>query len=187
MTRMPVHTTPDGLEGEALAVFEEIHQSRGMVVGALAALLNSPKVARLVSDLGGYLRFESVLPAPVRELTILAALRETDCQFEWSFHERFAGEAGVDAATIDAVKYGRDLRDVPAEHAEVIQGVRELLRRHRISPATRAALEARLDDQALTELIALAGYYALASCVLNAFEIPGPAGAPVLPERPLNG
>lgn len=186
MTRLPVHTTSDGLEGEALAVFDEIQKSRGMVVGGLAALLNSPQVARLVSDLGGFLRFESVLPAPVRELTILAALRANDCRFEWSFHERFAREAGVDDATIDAVKYGRDLADVPAEYREVIQGVRELMGRHELSAATRAALEARFDDKTLTELIALTGYYALMSCVLNAFEIPGPPGAPELPERPLN-
>lgn len=187
MSRPPIHTTSEGLEGDALEVYQEIEASRGMVVGALAALLNSPPIARSVSELGAYLRFESVLSAPVRELTILSSLRETDCRFEWSFHERFAREAGIDDETLAAVTYGRDLAAVPVEHAEVIQTVRELVRHKRLSPATRAALLDRYDDRTITELVALAGYYALVSTVLNFFEIPGPEGAPALPERPLAG
>jgi 4-carboxymuconolactone decarboxylase len=187
MERLPVHTTPDGLEGEALEVFTEIQQSRGMVVGALAALLNSPPLARLVSDMGAYMRFHSVLEPEVRELTILAALRETDCEFEWSFHEKYALEAGVSQDTVDVVKYGRDLQDVPAPHAEVIQVVRELLRRRRVSPATRRALLDRYDDQTVTEIVGLTGYYALVSQVLNFWELPGPDGAPSLPRRPVSG
>lgn len=187
MERLPVHTTPDALQGETLEVFNEINESRGMVVGALAALLNSPPLARLVSDMGAYMRFASVLSPEVRELTILVALRETDCQFEWSFHEKYAGDAGVSAATIEVVKYGRDLSGVPAEHAEIIQVVRELIQRKRVASATRQALLDRYDDQTITELVGLTGYYALVSQVLNFWEIPGPAGSPALPERPLGG
>jgi alkylhydroperoxidase family enzyme len=105
---------------------------------ALAAPLNSPPIARSVSELGAYQRFESVLSAPVRELTILSSLRETDGRFEWSFHERFAREAGVDDETLAALAYGRDLAAVPVEYAEVIQAVRELLRHKRLSPAPPA-------------------------------------------------
>ncbi|MEA2373138.1 MAG: 4-carboxymuconolactone decarboxylase [Solirubrobacteraceae bacterium] len=185
MSRLPLHTTPDGLDGEALDVFRAIEKSRGFVLGVFAALMNSPKVAQLVADLGGYMRFGSVLPDAVRELTILASLRECDCQFEWSFHEGFALKAGIPQETIDVVKYGRDLATVAPEHAEIIQGARELLSRHRICDPTLAALTARHDTQTVTELIALVGYYAMASCVLNAFEVPAHPGAVVLPERPL--
>jgi 4-carboxymuconolactone decarboxylase len=185
MSRLPLHTTDEGLEGEALEVFRAIEKSRGFVLGIFAALMNSPKVAQLVADLGGYMRFGSVLPDAVRELTILASLRECDCQFEWSFHEGFALKAGISQETIDVVKYGRDLATVAPEHAEIIQCARELLSLHRISDPTLAALQARYDTQTLTELIALIGYYAMAGCVLNAFEVPAQAGAVVLPERPL--
>lgn len=185
MSRLPLHTTDEGLEGEALEVFRAIEKSRGFVLGVFAALMNSPKVAQLVADLGGYMRFGSVLPGEVRELTILAALRECDCQFEWSFHEGFALKAGISQATIDVVKYGRDLATVPQGDAEIIQCVRELLRLRRISDPTLEALRTRYDTQTVTELIALIGYYAMASCVLNAFEVPAQPGAVVLPERPL--
>lgn len=39
MTRVPSHTTPDGLDPEALNVFEHIRKSRGNVIGSFAVLL----------------------------------------------------------------------------------------------------------------------------------------------------
>lgn len=185
--RLPIHTTSEGLEGEALDVFKKIEESRGNVVGVLAALLNSPPLAANVSDIGAYLRFKSVLQPEVRELTILAALRETDCEFEWSFHEKYAAEAGVSTETINAVKFGRDLAQVPTVHAEIIQLARELIQRHRVAPSTKQALIDRYDDQTVTEIVGLIGYYALVAQVLNFWEVPGPEGAPALPQRPLGG
>jgi 4-carboxymuconolactone decarboxylase len=183
--RVALHTTDEGLDADALAVYKDIEKSRGKVTGVFAALLNSPRVAKLTADLGAYMRFDSVLPAPTRELAILAALRELDCQREWSAHEGFARTAGVPDATIDTVKWARDLAGIPPEEAEVIQCARELLRLRRVSDATADALKARFDDRAFTELVALIGYYAMAGAVLNACEVEPDPGAPRLPERPL--
>jgi 4-carboxymuconolactone decarboxylase len=185
MTRVAVHTSDEGLDTEALEVYRDIEKSRGKVTGVFAVLLNSPRLAKLTADLGAYMRFDSVLPAATRELAILAALRELDCQREWSAHEGFAREAGVAEATIQTVKWARDLDGVADEDAEVIQCARELIRARRMNDATAAALGARYDDRALTELVALVGYYAMAACVLNAFEVEPDPGAPRLPERPL--
>ena len=59
------------------------------------------------------LRSELGLDARLVELTILATAREMQSQFEWAMHEPVALEMGVPAATIDMIRHGRPLADVP--------------------------------------------------------------------------
>ena len=76
-------------------VYDEIVGSRGSIVGPFSVLLNSPEAARRIAHLGAYIRFESTLSPATREIAILVAGREADCQFEWTYHEPEARKAGV--------------------------------------------------------------------------------------------
>ena len=183
MPRVPVYTDQEGLSEDQLKVFKEIEQSRGKVVGVFTVLLSSPRVAQLAGELGAYMRFDTVLPAPVRELTILAALREFDAQFEWGYHEEFARQAEVSEDAISAIKFDRALDQVPETEAQVIRYARELFRVHRVSDATFEALQSRLGDQGMVELTTLLGYYAMVSAALNAFQVPATPGKAILPPR----
>lgn len=183
MTRVPSHTSPDGLDPEALAVFEHIKESRGNVIGSFAVLLASPPVAKLIADVGAYMRFESVLAPKVRELAITSALRECDAQFEWGPHEGFAAKAGVSAEAIDAIKHRKPIDGLAPDEAAIIRYARELLTDHKISDETYAAAAGMLDTREITELTGLLGYYAMVSAVLNAFEVPALANMPLLPPR----
>ena len=83
--------------------FDAIAGSRGRIAGPFAVLLHSPEVAGRAAHLGSYLRFESTLPPAVKELAILAAAREFDCEFEWSHHVELAREAGAGEHAITVV------------------------------------------------------------------------------------
>src|SRR5262249_10859320 len=75
--------------------------------GPFHALLRSPVLADRVRQLGDYIRFESSLPDPLRELAILIVARFWSAQYEWHQHRRIALEAGLDPAIPDAIAAGR--------------------------------------------------------------------------------
>lgn len=170
--RIPLVASREGLSAAQQAAFDEIAGSRaGRVGGPFQALLHSPEVARRAAIAGAYLRFESLLPADVRELAILAAASVNHCDYEWAAHENLAREAGVGAQTIAAVINGSGLEGIPVADAQVVQFIRDLLTRNRIAADDFQPAFARFGVQGLVELAATAGYYGMLACVLNAFEI----------------
>ena len=192
MTRVPYLDNDVDLNGEALAVFEHIKASRGNVIGVFALLLNSPPVAKLVADLGAYLRFDSILSPRLKELVILVTLSENSCQFEWSFHEGFALDNDISQQIIEIIKFKKPLfineqpttigTELSAADISLIRYIRELINNKRVSQACFDELKNNINTQQLTEITALIGYYSMVSCQLNAYQLPAEAGKPSLPE-----
>jgi 4-carboxymuconolactone decarboxylase len=160
------------LSPDAVVAWDRIASSRGGVRGPFTVLLHSPEAARLVSDLGGYLRFGSELDARIRELAILATAYALECSVERDSHRPLAVQAGVGPDLIDALAAGK-LDELPADLRPVAQLTRDLLIRHRTSDATFDDLRERLGPRALVDLIATIGYYALIACVLNSVDEQG--------------
>jgi len=180
MVRVPVITSRDDLPREAHPAFDEIAASRGgRIPGPFSVLLNSPEIARRIAHAGTYLRFESAVPNDIRELAILVAVREIECQFAWSAHEGHARNAGVREAAILAIRDRKAPEGLNQDEAVIVRYVLELLRRNRVSePTFKAAME-MLGVQKLMDLTATVGFYGLIGCILNAFEVE-PA-TPLLP------
>ncbi|MBI2492477.1 MAG: carboxymuconolactone decarboxylase family protein [Candidatus Rokubacteria bacterium] len=181
MARIPSITRKDELAPEHHAVWEAIAQSRGHVIGPFTALLHRPELARRVSELGAWVRFESALAPADRELLILTVARTFDCRFEWAAHVPLARQAGVREEAIAALRDRRAPAGLTAPEAALVGYVGQLLAKHRVDDATFAALRARLGDRGLVEVTASAGYYALIACTLNAFAIEPEPGAERLP------
>jgi competence ComEA-like helix-hairpin-helix protein len=104
---------------------------------------------------------EGTLGTRVNELAILIATRETSFSSEWNSHEPAALKAGIDQATIDAVRFDRDPSGVPGKDALVIRFGRRLFREKRVSPDIFAQAEALFGKRGTVELVALRGDYAL--------------------------
>lgn len=181
MPRVPEITSKDALPADKHAVFDAIAESRGRVGFPFSLLLNSPEAAGRVAHLGTFLRFESTLPAVERELAILTAAREADCEFEWAGHARLGLREGVRQEAIDIIANRRGLEGLTEQEALVIRYGRDLLRDNRVSDGLFKAAQARFDDQGIVELTVLYGYYRMIACALNAFEVKAPEGSPVLP------
>ena len=196
MTRIPYLDNTAGLGEEALQVFDDIKASRGNVIGVFALLLNSPPVAKLVADVGAYLRFDSILSQRLKELIILTTLSETSCQFEWSFHEGFGLAADIPVSTIDILKFKKllivdgqptpEYTALPAEDAAIIIYTRELINKKRVREHNYNNIRDIYNTQEITEITALIGYYSLVACQLNAYELPAAEGQPSLPEPDLD-
>ena len=170
--RIPLFASRDGLSATQLSAYDEIAGSRGgRVGGPFQVLMHSPEVARRAAIAGAYVRFQSVLPAEVRELVIITAARANNCAYEWAAHAALARQAGVCDQVIAAVESGGRLEDLPAQEAQVIDFVQDLLMTNRVSTAKFDAAMNRFGIQGLVELAATAGYYGMLACVLNAFEV----------------
>ena len=163
-------------------IFDSITASRGRVSGPFSVLLNSPEVAGRAAHLGAYLRFESTLPDADKELAIITAAREFDCDYEWGAHEVLARKAGVSDGAIDVVANRRDVGGLNEGAALIVSYGREILGDHRVSKATYDAAIAKYGEQGVTELTATLGYYVMLACALNAFEVEPRPDMPELPK-----
>ena len=174
--RLPERTRDDLPAGQQ-HIFDEIAGSRGAVRGPFAMLLHSPEVAGRIAHTGAYIRFETTIPAPLRELAILTTARFWDCQYEWTAHQKIAeGEAGTRPEAVAAIRDRQAPTGLTGEEAIVFNYVTELLNDHRVSDATFKAAHDKFGDQSIVDLTATAGYYSLIASTLNAFDVQPDAG-----------
>lgn len=160
--RLPYLTRADlGEAGKRVAdMFARGDDPATQVRGPLAFAAYNPAVAAALLDLhdgaiGG------TLDARARELAIIVACRETNYTFEWAGHARQAMAAGVDQATVDAVRYGRPLDGVPEADAAIIQFGRELIGDRRMSSATFAKAKELYGAHGAMDLVAVMSTYAV--------------------------
>ncbi|HUB11711.1 MAG TPA: hypothetical protein VMB34_07115 [Acetobacteraceae bacterium] len=159
---------------QVLAVF-------GNVRGPFSILLHSPKLAERMLKLVTFNREESIVPAQLRSLAILAAVREKEAAYVWSAQVGAARRAGVPEATIDLLRAKGDPTGLPPEQCDIITYTRQLMRTNRVEQAVFDALRQRFGVQWLVELTAAANYFAFLSGMVNAFEVPAPDGGDRLP------
>ena len=154
---------------------------RGGLRGPFHALLRSPELADRLRHLGDYVRFESALPATLRELAVLLVARFWSSHYEWSAHRRHAAAAGLDPGIADAIETGRRPAKLSADESLAYDFITELLTDKDVSDATFDAAMARFGERTIIELIGTAGYYGFISLFLNAGRTPVPEGGRPLP------
>jgi 4-carboxymuconolactone decarboxylase len=136
----------------------------------------------LLHALNRYVRFESGIPARVREVAILITAREMDSQFEWVAHEPEALKLGVPQATVDVIKFRGPLDGVEPDDALVIELGRQVWREHKVSAATFARAKDRFGASMLVDLVVLMGNYASTAALLSAVDMQLHRGkTPLLP------
>lgn len=146
----------------------------GALRGPFNAMLRSPEMGDLIQQTGAAIRYASVIPGALRELAILTCGRHWEANYEWHAHAKIALKEGVSQDVLDAMLAG----EVPSDpdQALVVTFIDELQNNKRVSDATYRKAMDLLGERGVTELVFLAGYYALISHVLNAFEVPVPKG-----------
>ena len=185
MARTPA-LTRDRIAEDQRAAFDELVQQRGGEVpagGPGSVMLNAPEVAKLALGLAGFLRGESSsLERRIRELAMLVAARENDCQFIWNAHAPYARTAGLRDDIVDALRDKNELTGLADDEAAVINYGREFFRTRRVSQAAFDAALTQFGAQGLTELTTLMGCYCMLAFNVNAFGVELPAE---LTEKPL--
>ncbi len=181
MARVPRIQKREELAAEHQAVWDAIVGSRGRVVGPFQVLLHSPELARRIAEAGAFVRFESSLPEPIRELTIISVARAMDCRFEWAAHSVLAKKAGVREEAIAAIRNRKAPEGLTKDEATIVTYVTTLLREHRSDEAAFNALRDRFGVKGVVELTATASYYTMIACVLNGCDVQPDPGADLLP------
>ena len=183
MSRIPPPTRASVPE-ELRAVFDEVSSGPGGVgTGPMSVLKNSPEMARRAIPLFEYVRNESSLPQPVRELAMLTTARAKDCIYIWNAHAALGRQAGLSDALVDALRDRQPLPPLSPAEAAVINLGNEFFTASRVSEATfNAALE-QFGTQGVVELTTLMGFYAMLAFNANAvdLQLAHPSEEPTLP------
>ncbi len=156
----------------------------GEFPGPYSFLLRSPELAVRWRHLADYLRFETSVPPRLNELAILIQARFWTAQFEWWAHYPLALRAGLPQSVADDLKVGKRPAGMRPDEEALYDFCVELMRDHKIADDTFAKLKAQFTEQQIADLVAVAGFYATVSMILNTVEAPVPAGEAV-PLAPL--
>ncbi len=168
----------DELTPEQGNVHDEVVSGiRGRLVGPLRAVIHSPDLARRWSRLGEYLRFSTCLPKKLNELAIIVTGRRWNSQLEFLIHAEAAKAAGLDPATIEAIRVGEAPTFADEAEAEIYEFARLLQQTGSVDGPVHAAVTERWGARGVVELTGVIGYYTMVSMTLNAHEIPIPADA----------
>lgn len=134
------------------------------------------------SGLNDFLRRKSRLEPRVVELSILAAVREMDGEYEWTAHEPAALKAGVSPQVVDVVKHRKALTGIDEKEATIIELGREAVGKHKVSSETFARARKLFGDRDLVNIVCLMGDYVSTAVLLDTFDQHvRPTDKPLLP------
>jgi 4-carboxymuconolactone decarboxylase len=112
----------------------------------------------------------------VKALAVLTAAREAHGHYVWTVNQPAARAAGLSEEIISAIREYRAPAGFDAADAAVVQFVLELLRQHRVSDKTFAAMQEVLGDSGVVDLLVVTGYYHTLAHCLQALEVDLPEG-----------
>src|SRR6266404_744726 len=136
---------------------------RGSMSGPFNVLLRSPEMGDLAQKFGAHIRFHSSLPNKLNEFAILMTARFWNSQFEWYAHHRYALQAGLDPAVIEAVANGKRPASMQPDEEVVYNFCNELLNTREVTDATFRAAVNKLGERGVVDLVGVVGYYHMVS------------------------
>lgn len=164
----------DALRAQA----EQMKAARGLpTLGFYGELMVYPELFEKVESLGTFLRFQSELPARLREAAILMTAVELESRFEWQTHLRTSAAAGVDDALRSAIA-SRGPLDSTLE--DLRSAVRAVVRQESVPQELFDRLSAAHGLQGAVEVVVLAASYRMNASLAAAFDsvLPGAPPAP---------
>ena len=147
-------------------------------------MLNSPEAWKHYRNLQRCLRDNNTtLSSKVMELAMILAGREMDSPDVWNLHAASARRAGLSDGLVDALRERKELPQITADEAALVNYGRELFRNHRVSEATFQTSLNQFGVKGLIELTMLMAFYVIPSFIAHAFQIEPPPNTlePLLP------
>jgi 4-carboxymuconolactone decarboxylase len=144
---------------------------RGGVRGPLAVWLHRPELAMTAQALGQYCRYETSLPARLSELVIIVTGACWQSAYEWEAHAPLALQAGIAPDIVDAIRDGLTPRFAARDEQTVFDFVTTLHRTRTVPDELYQRAVDVLGQDAVVDLVGVAGYYTLISMTINVFGI----------------
>lgn len=159
---------------------ERIIQTRGKLLNVFRMTANSPGAVAVVSRMGEYLRYESVLPDDVRELAILSVARHVNCYYEWVQHWHAAVKAGVPERLLTLVG-DPALLDEPDPIGCSIRYVHQLLAEQGVDDDLFQRVLDHFGPVGAVDLTTLVGFYRMLAGIINTFGVELEEDTPPVP------
>jgi 4-carboxymuconolactone decarboxylase len=165
-----------GRRAQAHGGASELVDDDGGLIGPFNAWLQSPAVGIAAADLGAALRFDSSLDRRLLELAVVIVASHWRADFEFVAHTRYARDAGIDGALVDALARGERIEPRAEDERIVADLVYGRLHDGHVADTTAAAAIELCGRRGIVELVTLVGHYCTVSFVLNAFDVQAPRG-----------
>jgi 4-carboxymuconolactone decarboxylase len=159
------------LASEDRALWDSIAGRRGRMPVSYQSLMHSPGAARAVSELGGYLRFESAVPDDVRETAVLVVNDRLDCQFGWVQHVPLALAVGVDERGVQAIAAGEASPWLTEAQRLAARMAEQSVRDGRVATVTLAEARAVLGVAQTIDLVLAIGYYSMLALYFRSLDL----------------
>ncbi|KVR37335.1 carboxymuconolactone decarboxylase family protein [Burkholderia multivorans] len=169
--RLPPFDAATASDAQKAVLAEILNGPRGNLNGPFLGWIASPELAQHAQRLGAFCRYRTGLPLRLSELAILVTAARWRSQAEWHIHYPIALDAGVPAATADAIRRGVEPPFESDDDALIHAFATELYDTRRVSDATFGRAQARFGHEVVVNLVALLGYYALVAMTLNTFDM----------------
>lgn len=158
-----------GASDEQRRVFDVIARGpRGCVPSPFLAMLDAPRLAEAIQQVGVMIRYHSTLSADQREVAILTTAGAAGCGYEWHYHLPIALQADVPQEVIDRTRPNAEPAGVLDHWNIIVQLCREVTQTRGVCEELLDSAIERFGRQATTELIAISGYYALLAGFIKA-------------------
>jgi alkylhydroperoxidase family enzyme len=123
------------------------------------------------------------LPRADSELLILRVAHNSDCEYEWSHHQRLGAAAGLSTDDVQRVRDGFQAHGWTPRQALLLQAADELHQHREISDPLWDRLRERLTDVELIEMCMLVGHYEMLAMTLNSLRVQPDSFASARPSR----
>jgi 4-carboxymuconolactone decarboxylase len=176
MPRIPPVTAKSDMAPEYQYVFDRVWDVFGRIRGPFSMLLHSPKLAERLLPMVPFAREGMIVEPQLRQIAILAMVREKDANYVWAAQVDVARRVGLREAVIDLLRAKGDPAGLAEDERDIVAYARQLIRSNRVEQPVFDALLRRHGAQWLVELTAVANFYVALCGVVNAFDVAVPDG-----------
>jgi 4-carboxymuconolactone decarboxylase len=186
LSRLPAVQRED-LDEEGRKAYDTVgdpnHRLWAKLMGPPAFWLHIPELLVPIREINWRIRRKmDALEPRLRELTVLVTARAHDCQYEWTAHEPYSLNAGLDPAIVDIVKHRKPVTGLGEKEAAIISFGRELFGTHKVSDETYDRALKALGEKGVVQMVALMSNYAMtATILLSIGQRLRPEQSPLLP------
>ena len=176
MPRIPPIAGKADVAPEHQHVVDQVMEVFGRIRGPFSVLLHSPKLAERLLPMVPFAREGMVVEPQLRQIAVLASVRERDANYVWAAQVDVARRVGLAEPVIEVLRAKGDPARLSPEERDIVLYMRQLMRTNRVEQPVFDALLQRHGKQWLVELTAVANFYVALCGVVNAFDVAVPEG-----------
>lgn len=171
MARLPYVPDPDANTDGAAEAYAAVRALGRPLLNLYRVLANQPPALRAFLGMSRYVRDESALAPPLRELTILATAYALGVRYEQVHHTAAARRAGVSDEKLAALPAWQTSTAFTAAERAAMAYAHEVATSRRAADATFEALRAHFAPAQIVDLALTVGWYHLCGALLLPLEV----------------